>query len=100
MRVHQVPKTSFSYTTPSESLRRYYASEGHSRGFCCECGTFLYWRDDKGDKINVCVGTFDRDVLKKYGRVLTEAQRHLFCEDEVPGVTDHLKGVRWQQDCD
>lgn len=99
MRVHQVPCTALSYTTPAESLSSYSASEGNSRGFCSACGSFLYWRHDKGDKISVCVGTFDRDVLKEWGAVLTKAERHLYCDDEVKGVTDHLEGKRWPGDC-
>ena len=46
----------------------------------------------------MCVGTFDADVLKRFGRVLTDARRHLFCGDEVEGVTDHLKGEKWVGD--
>lgn len=98
MHAHQIPVSALSYTTPCETLRDYHASEGCSRGFCNACGSYLYWRNEKKDLINMCVGTFDRDVLKRYGTVLTDVNTHLYCEDEIKGVTDHLKGERWQQD--
>lgn len=67
----------------------------------------IFWRrDDAGGgegetKVAVSVGTFDRDVLVgAHGRLVTESGCHLFCGDEVPGVTDHLAGERWREDCE
>lgn len=46
----------------------------------------------------MCVGCFDKDALGEYGRVLTYGERHLFCDAEIEGVTDHLPGDRWKFD--
>ena len=46
----------------------------------------------------MAVGTFDQDVLEKYGRLLTEAKIHFYCDREIEGVTDHLKGKKWRLD--
>lgn len=48
----------------------------------------------------MCVGTFDKDALRDYGHILTYAERHLFCDAEIPGVTDHLPGDRYKYDDD
>lgn len=46
--------------------------------------------------MELLVGGFDEDDLHKYGEVLTSAKQHLYCEREIKGVTDHLKGVRYR----
>lgn len=46
----------------------------------------------------MCVGGFDKDALREYGRVLTYAEKHLFCDAEIEGVTDHLPGERFKFD--
>ena len=44
------------------------------------------------------VGCIDQEDLEKYGEVLTTANEHLYCEREIKGVTDHLKGVKYRID--
>ncbi|KAM3563025.1 hypothetical protein MY1884_001485 [Beauveria asiatica] len=61
------------------------------------CGDLVYWAADGEDEMSVCVGTLDGDALQRYGKVLTYAERHLFCVNEIPGVTDHLPGTKHEQ---
>lgn len=95
-RAHNVPRSSLVFDAQS-SLKVYKATEPNSRGFCDQCGSFVFWAADAGDKISICVGTLDDDVLQKYGKVLTYAERHLFCVNDIPGVTDHLPGAKHQE---
>ncbi|KAM3524873.1 hypothetical protein NHJ13051_004287 [Beauveria bassiana] len=95
-RVQKVPRSSVSF--PSQAtLKIYRATPGNARGFCGACGGFVFWAADEEDKMSVCVGTLDDDVLQRHGRVLTYAERHLFCVNEIPGVTDHLPGTKHQR---
>lgn len=32
--------------------------------------------------------------------MLAVARTHLWCEDEIVGVTDGLQGDRWKRDCE
>lgn len=96
-RVHGVPHTAVDFTS-SSTLTTYRASEPCARGFCSNCGSVLFWRDERGDSISMTVGCFDQDALEKYGRLLTEAGVHLYCEREIEGVTDHLRGEKWRFD--
>ncbi|OAA75254.1 Mss4-like protein [Akanthomyces lecanii RCEF 1005] len=93
-RVQKVPRSSFALTAQA-TLKTYKASPPNSRGFCGDCGGLIYWAAEDEDKISVCVGSFDDDVLQKYGRVLTYAERHLYCVNDIPGVTDHLPGKKY-----
>lgn len=96
-RVHQVPKANVVYSNKA-TLKIYHASPDCERGFCGACGSFLFWCETKADSTSVCVGTFDKEHLKKYGTLLTYAERHLWCIDEIQGVTSHLKGEKWEYD--
>jgi ribonuclease P/MRP protein subunit POP1 len=80
------------------SLQRYYATPGIARGFCSACGGFLFWQDEARAHISVCAGTLDKAVLREHGARLLANARHLWCADEIPGVTDHLSGDRWRYD--
>ncbi|KAJ3493092.1 hypothetical protein NLG97_g4956 [Lecanicillium saksenae] len=96
-RAQKVPRSSFEFTAQS-TLKIYKASPPNSRGFCSECGGMIFWAADEEDKISICVGSFDDDVLQKYGKALTYAERHLFCVNDIPGVTDHLPGNKHERD--
>lgn len=67
-----------------------------ARGFCGDCGSFLFWHKEGSENIDLLVGGFDEEYLIKYGEVLTTAEEHLYCEREIKGVTDHLKGVKYR----
>ncbi|CAI4215509.1 unnamed protein product [Parascedosporium putredinis] len=67
---HKVPYSSLTWTTPTDTIKNYYCTEGNARGFCAECGTFLYWRRETGPNISIAIGT-----------------------NEIPGVTDDMRLV-------
>ncbi|ETS03424.1 hypothetical protein M419DRAFT_7353 [Trichoderma reesei RUT C-30] len=96
-RSHKVPKSAVAFTARS-TLGLYSATPHCERGFCSRCGSFLFWQRDDRDYTCLTVGCFDAPVLARYGPLLTAARRHLFCEREVPGVTDHLVGEKFTGD--
>ncbi|UNI24340.1 Ribonuclease P [Purpureocillium takamizusanense] len=97
-RVQNIPLSALTWDADS-TLRRYRASEGRARGFCSACGSFLFWQDESYDSIGMTVGCFDKDALRgAHGRALTYAERHLWCDAEIEGVTDHLPGDRYKFD--
>ncbi len=73
-----------------ETLRTYQAAPGNHRGFCNNCGSYLFFRREKSSFINLAVGCFDKDALEKFGTALTKASTHLYVRNEIPEVTDHL----------
>ncbi|KAL7815859.1 Mss4-like protein [Trichoderma aethiopicum] len=97
LRAHKVPKSAVDFTARS-TLKLYSATPHFERGFCSNCGSLLFWQRDDRDYTHLMVGCFDAPVLARYGPLLTAARRHLFCEREVPGVTDHLVGDRFARD--
>jgi hypothetical protein len=96
-RSHKLPKSAVEFTAKS-TFKMYSATPHCERGFCSNCGSFLLWQRDNRDYTCLTVGCFDEPVLSKYGPLLTAARRHLFCEREIPGVTDHLEGTKFQAD--
>ncbi|RVU38505.1 GFA family protein [Hwanghaeella grinnelliae] len=42
------------------TLRRYRSSEKAERGFCCTCGSVLFWRNVMHDEIWITAGTLDQ----------------------------------------
>lgn len=44
------------------------------------------------------IGTFDKDDLKIWGRQLSYSEVHLWSEDAIEGITDHLPGEKWKYD--
>ncbi|KAI8675248.1 CENP-V/GFA domain-containing protein [Fusarium keratoplasticum] len=95
--LHQLPASSVAFTSQT-TLSRYHATEGCARGFCTACGSWLFWRSEDADTISMSVGTLDKEVLKRWGKLLAHAEVHLWCEDEIEGATDHLRGEKWKQD--
>lgn len=98
-RVQKVPRSSFALTAQA-TLKVYKVSPPNSRAFCGDCGGLVYWAAEDEDEMSVCVGSFDDDVLQKHGRVLTYAERHVYCANEIPGVTDHLPGRKYKDSDD
>ncbi|KAK4182986.1 Mss4-like protein [Podospora australis] len=107
---HRVPYSSLTWTSPSLSthLKNYYCSEGRARGFCGDCGTFLYWRREAGPNISVAIGTVDPLYLFGEGHEATNGEvpkegfgkalaygggGHEWVKNEIKGVTDDLKIV-------
>ena len=94
-----------TWTTPTDSLKNYYCTEGNARGFCNQCGTFLYWRREAGPNISIAIGTMDPLYLfgegwedsngevpqGGFGRLLASGRGgHEWVQNEIPGVTDNL----------
>lgn len=102
---HGVPRRSFAYLGATPTLRSYSATPGIERGFCAECGSFLYWREEARDTIELAVGCFDPEFLfggaRGYGLALAGMTGdNVFCENEIPGVTDEWigrRGRRWMK---
>ena len=46
-----------------DSLRWYRSSESAERGFCCVCGSNLFWRPINGDHLGIMAGTLDTPTL-------------------------------------
>ncbi|KAK5651585.1 hypothetical protein OQA88_11858 [Cercophora sp. LCS_1] len=102
---HKVSYSSLNWTTPLDTLKRFYCSEGNARGFCGECGTLLYWRREAGPNISIAIGTVDPlylfgegwehmngEVPKEgFGRALASGcGGHEWVRNEIKGVTDDL----------
>ncbi|KAH8666940.1 hypothetical protein BX600DRAFT_497650 [Xylariales sp. PMI_506] len=110
---HNVPKTCVTWTTPQDSLKRYYCTPGRQRGFCTHCGTFLFYCRDEGVRIGIAIGTMDPLYLfgegwektngevpeHGFGRALANAcGGHCYAKNEIIGVTDNLtlwRGRAW-----
>jgi hypothetical protein len=101
---HAVPVSSFAYTTPTTTLKNYYATAGCQRGFCTECGSFLYWNSEGDDTIELAVGCFDPEFLfgeegaggrGGFGLALAGGRgTNFWCLNEIKGVTDQMLGGR------
>jgi len=110
-------------TPPFESNSSYktYASTSDTeRGFCSTCGSPLTFYDKRAsDVIEINLGALDEEVLigKKdegsawedelgrhipriggWGKVLGDPRYHIFCENEIAGVTDGFGGKKWLTD--
>lgn len=107
------PLTSSSHP----SYKTYASSSTTLRGFCSTCGSALSFHDqDEPDVVEINLGAFDEDVLcgKRdednawedgmgrhvprvggVGKVLGTPRYHIYCENEIPGVTDGFEGEKW-----
>ena len=94
-RFHRFPSAIVTFHSDS-TLATHSAVEGRERGFCRNCGSFLFYRRQTGANwINFAVGCFDKDALANYGTILTQETGNLWCCNEIPGVTDHLRGDKY-----
>lgn len=118
-----VPKSAFTFlTTPTTpTLKSFRATPGAERCFCGDCGSFVFWRSDALDTIDLAVGCFDPEYLfgeeqrvsdntareagrqgkrnEGFGRALAGAVTHMWCANEIAGVTDGmLQGKKMERD--
>ncbi|KAM0356008.1 hypothetical protein ACHAPU_000401 [Fusarium lateritium] len=93
--LHNFPASSVAFTSQT-TLSRYHATPRAARGFCSNCGSWLFWRREDSDSISMAVGTVDKDALEKWGKQLAYSEVHLWSEDAVEGITDHLPGEKWR----
>ncbi|EMT71363.1 Mss4-like protein [Fusarium oxysporum II5] len=112
-----VPVSAIEWQGDSEDkIKRYRKSKNIARGFCGDCGSFLFWHPD-GKDISVATGSLDAKYLFGEGVEDTKSgvpqegfakeifSGHFnveFCESEIKGVTDDMpilhKGKRCQGD--
>ncbi|KAF5552753.1 glutathione-dependent formaldehyde-activating GFA [Fusarium napiforme] len=111
-----VPISALGWQGDSEDkIKRYRKSENIARGFCGDCGSFLFWHPD-GQDISVATGSLDplylfgEGVENKSGVPPNGFAKEIFggkfnvefCESEIKGVTDDMpilqKGKRCQGD--
>ncbi len=84
-----LPLNRFKFTREA-GLGRYSASEAAERGFCKECGSFLFWKAHSEERISICGGAFDEPTGAKIGK-------HIFCADkgdyyEIDDGAEHRPG--------
>ncbi|KAI0010899.1 glutathione-dependent formaldehyde-activating GFA [Xylariaceae sp. FL0662B] len=103
---YTVPASKLTYLGPTTTLKNFYATPGFQRGFCTNCGSHLYWRDESRDDVELAVGSVDPVFLfgeggnaAGYGFALANMSgNNVWCENEIKGVTDGMIGrerVRW-----
>jgi hypothetical protein len=69
-----VPKAALTITG-DDKLTWYAASEKVRRGFCGQCGSFLFWDPIARDKIAIAMGAFDQPTGTQLGH-------HIFVADK------------------
>ncbi|WYZ39286.1 hypothetical protein EsH8_III_001200 [Colletotrichum jinshuiense] len=102
-------------TAAPAKLKSYRATPGAERCFCADCGSFLFWRCEGDDTLDLAVGCIDPEFVfgeervpggegagrKRYegfGRALAGATTHLWCANEIAGVTDRmLRGKKMER---
>ncbi|CEJ81210.1 hypothetical protein VHEMI01352 [[Torrubiella] hemipterigena] len=94
-RFYSIPKECVEFTA-SSTLQNYEATPGKRRGFCTKCGSYLYYSGITSKNHSLAVGCFDEQYLKEFGPLLTKEGAVLYCKNEIPGVTDHLRGDRFE----
>lgn len=52
-------RTKYFEMTEDRGLKWYEASDIAKRGFCGECGSFLFWQAHGADRIGIAAGTID-----------------------------------------
>ncbi|KAI7763901.1 hypothetical protein LZL87_006283 [Fusarium oxysporum] len=112
-----VPVSALEWQGDSEEkIKRYCKSKNIARGFCGDCGSFLFWHPG-GKDISIATGSLDAMYL--FGEGVQETKGGVpqdgfakdifsghfnveFCENEIKGVTDDMpilhKGKRCQGD--
>ena len=111
------PASALTFTTETSTLKYYAAGPSAVRGFCGECGSFLYWKPNSDAYTCLTIGTIDPLYLFGEGADGTTVPKggysaalasggghHLFCANDIPGVTDNMPlllaqgGTRWPGD--
>ena len=61
--------------TSQEGLRWFSASDTATRGFCANCGSFLFWKRADSDRLAIAMGSFDQSTNLSLAR-------HIFVADK------------------
>ncbi|KAL0937558.1 ribonuclease p complex subunit [Colletotrichum truncatum] len=116
--LHSVPRSAFTFipsamtkdtaTSEPTTLKSYRTTPGAERCFCGDCGSFLFWRSDAEDEMYLAAGCVDPEFLfgeergpegdeaagkqrnEGFGRALAGAKTHVWCANEIAGVTDSM----------
>ncbi|KAF1950787.1 hypothetical protein CC80DRAFT_528710 [Byssothecium circinans] len=114
------PSPPFTPTT-HPTYKTYASGPDTERGFCSTCGSCLTFNDKRDEGvIEINLGAFDEDVLcgerdeekawedeygkhvprksEGWGTVLGSPRYHIFCDNEIVGVTDGFDGEKWLGD--
>ncbi len=69
-----------------EFVKEYAASDFAKRGFCSECGSALYWKQNDADTTSVMVGHFDNPTgLRTIGHIFVDDMGDYYTLDpELP----------------
>jgi hypothetical protein len=88
-----VHRTDFRWTSGSEKLQSFTASNGVTRSFCSRCGSSLTFRSPKSpeDQIDVALGTMDGDVpIRPSAHIFVgSAARWSKISDDLPQYDKH-----------
>lgn len=57
-----------------DGLKWFASSDFAKRGFCKECGSSLFWKQNDSNTISVCAGSID-------GKTELKLDGHIFCDD-------------------
>ena len=60
--------------TKQDGLKWFASSDQAKRGFCKECGSSLFWKQNGSDTTSICVGGID-------GKTGLKLEGHIFCND-------------------
>ncbi|KAI3320809.1 glutathione-dependent formaldehyde-activating enzyme [Xylariaceae sp. AK1471] len=96
---HTIPQDSLTFSA-SSTLKNFIATPGFQRGICTNCGSFLYWREESHQEIEIAIGCIDPEWLvgeegksDGFGFALANmAGPNVWCQNEIPGVTDKMIG--------
>lgn len=89
-----VPQDAFELTE-SAGLTWYRSSESSRRGFCCNCGSSLFFDHGPEEPIGIAAGSFDGDPpLRMAAHIyVDEAGKYYTIDDEV----ERYDGAAWRQ---
>ncbi len=76
------------------SLRWYRASAKARRGFCEDCGSFLFWQEVGAETIDISMGSLDqRDDIPLVGEIWCSERAPYSAQVGKEGVPQHEKGA-------
>ncbi|KAH8886885.1 hypothetical protein GQ53DRAFT_657071 [Thozetella sp. PMI_491] len=98
------PISALTWLSDTSTLKIYSASPEADRGFCSECGSWLYWKPKSDECISMTVGTIDplyllgEDAEGKgipqggFGVALAGGEgHHYYRVNDIPGITDKME---------
>lgn len=67
----------------------YYVSDNSRHGFCPDCGSQVFWRNDNNDYMSITAGSMDNSDLPNKGHIFTAEKGDYYDipDDEVQRKT-------------